>query len=43
MRLLYYLFVRHHWTPGMYAGMSRGEQDLVWGLASHELDELNKK
>ena len=34
--LIYYLFHVHHWTPEQFSTMSRGAQDLVWGLASYE-------
>ncbi|WP_302201751.1 hypothetical protein [uncultured Oscillibacter sp.] len=36
LELIYYLFHVHHWTPEQFSTMSRGAQDLVWGLASYE-------
>ena len=39
MNLVYYLFTRHHWTPEMFLQLSRGAQDLVWGLASYESEQ----
>ena len=40
LSLIFYLFRVHHWTPEMYANLSLGGQDLVWGMALREAELL---